>query len=356
MKKVAATHGGEYKGPCPFCGGRDRLSVHPDSLNRNGKYMGGRYICRQCGKYGDAVSYIMETSGKNFKEACLYLNIMPDTEREFMDSSRIKICPAWTPRLIHPPCDAWQSKAGVFVDYCMKILWDNAFYQIRLWLNRRGINDYSIEKAGLGWNPKQWFRERETWGLEPVTRENGKPKMLWLPAGLVIPCYSDRQVVRLRIRRPEKGMTSRYYIVPGSDSRPMIWENIFQTSWSIVESELDGILMAQEAGELISVAAMGSAQARPDKALHDALTNADSILVALDSEEKAGPREAWNFWKKTYRQFIRWPTPVGKDPGEMYEKGFKDIREWIKLGLKESHYTDNSRHQSISAKYSPLAI
>ena len=27
LKKVAATDGGEYAGPCPFCGGDDRFRV-----------------------------------------------------------------------------------------------------------------------------------------------------------------------------------------------------------------------------------------------------------------------------------------------------------------------------------------
>jgi DNA primase len=30
LRKVASTRGGEYAGPCPFCGGRDRLRVQPE--------------------------------------------------------------------------------------------------------------------------------------------------------------------------------------------------------------------------------------------------------------------------------------------------------------------------------------
>ena len=31
LKKVASTKGGEYAGPCPFCGGRDRFRVWPNA-------------------------------------------------------------------------------------------------------------------------------------------------------------------------------------------------------------------------------------------------------------------------------------------------------------------------------------
>ncbi|MBV9711108.1 MAG: hypothetical protein JO011_09365, partial [Ktedonobacteraceae bacterium] len=31
LRRVASTHGGEYAGPCPFCGGTDRFRVWPDA-------------------------------------------------------------------------------------------------------------------------------------------------------------------------------------------------------------------------------------------------------------------------------------------------------------------------------------
>ncbi len=39
LRKVAATNGGEFAGPCPFCGGKDRFHVQP---NKN------RWLCRGC--------------------------------------------------------------------------------------------------------------------------------------------------------------------------------------------------------------------------------------------------------------------------------------------------------------------
>ena len=53
LKKVASTGGGEYAGPCPFCGGRDRFRVNPYANP-------GRWLCRNCtgGKWQDVIAYI----------------------------------------------------------------------------------------------------------------------------------------------------------------------------------------------------------------------------------------------------------------------------------------------------------
>ena len=52
LKKVASTGGGEYAGPCPFCGGRDRFRVQP---------LRGRWWCRGCSdgpRWQDAIGYV----------------------------------------------------------------------------------------------------------------------------------------------------------------------------------------------------------------------------------------------------------------------------------------------------------
>ncbi len=68
LKKVGRTHGGEYAGPCPLCGGRDRFRVWPER---------GRFWCRGCGASGDVVDFIMKLRGLSFKDACVHLGIRP---------------------------------------------------------------------------------------------------------------------------------------------------------------------------------------------------------------------------------------------------------------------------------------
>ncbi len=57
LKKIASTGGGEWTGPCPFCGGRDRFRVQPER---------GRWWCRQCSeddRWGDAIAYLRRRDG-----------------------------------------------------------------------------------------------------------------------------------------------------------------------------------------------------------------------------------------------------------------------------------------------------
>lgn len=67
LKKVAGTNGGEYAGPCPFCGGTDRFRVQPER---------GRWFCRQCtgspemSGWHDVIDYIQRRDNLSFTEAC----------------------------------------------------------------------------------------------------------------------------------------------------------------------------------------------------------------------------------------------------------------------------------------------
>ena len=106
----------------------------------------------------------------------------------------------------------------------------------------------------------------------------------------------------------------------------------------IVESELDAMLIHQEAGDIVTTIALGSAQARPDALSSNILTKAKLILIALDTgttekKEKAGYRE-WLWWQKHFKQSRRWPTIKGKDPGESYKNGVS-IRDWVMAGISE---------------------
>ena len=52
----------------------------------------------------------------------------------------------------------------------------------------------------------------------------------------------------------------------------------------IVESELDAILLHQEAGDLVQVIALGSASARPEQDTVQILRDAETILLSLDND------------------------------------------------------------------------
>ena len=71
LKKMAGTEGGEWKGPCPKCGGTDRFTVQPNYGNN-----GGRWSCRQCSpQWGDTVGFIQFIDGLGFLDACEKLGL-----------------------------------------------------------------------------------------------------------------------------------------------------------------------------------------------------------------------------------------------------------------------------------------
>jgi hypothetical protein len=103
----------------------------------------------------------------------------------------------------------------------------------------------------------------------------------------------------------------------------------------VVESELDGLLLAQAAGDLAAVVALGSAQAKPDVTTHRLLQDTPLILVALDADE-AGAKLAWQFWPQTYGTRVkRWPSIMGKDASEAVQKGL-NLFNWICAGIFKS--------------------
>lgn len=319
LRKVATTNGGEYAGACPWCGGRDRFRVWPEQDD-------GRFWCRGCGKSGDSIQYLREKRGLSFADACRYLDHDPGPRKD-------KPRPAtWEPKEATAPGAAWQERARAFLDGAIGCLWSDRGAKMRAWLrDEKGLSDATIKKACLGLTLADKSEPRATWGLSPLLKEDGTERRLWLPGGLVIPWIVGGDVHRLRVRRSEPGDGARYVIVSGSSSVPMVL-NPDRAAAVIVESELDGLLLTQAAGDLCSVVAMGTATAKPDRATHEALTRAVCILISLDTDT-AGARAAWTFWSKQYgKRAKRWPTVQGKDASDAMANGL-DLWAWIIAGL-----------------------
>ncbi len=229
-------------------------------------------------------------------------------------------------------------------------LWEESGKAALKILRNKGLADNTIKEANLGYNLRDLFLDRESWGLPPEIKENGKLKKLWLPAGIVIPLIENNQVIRLRFRRLEG--EPRYYLLPGSNIRPMTW-NIDSKVLIIIESELDGLLLNQEAGDLVGVVALGSAASKPDKITRDALMHADLILVALDADE-AGAKASWSFWPETYGTKVkRWPCIMGKDPSDAWKNGL-NIRAWVIAGISDT--IDRSKTTMESGNHTPQEI
>lgn len=327
LKKVAGTSGGEFCGACPFCGGNDRFRVWPE-------YKGGRFWCRGCNKRGDAIQYLRDARGVSYREACDQLGIDMKIIPKNLHRHTRRERPGFIPRETATPPPLWQAKATAFFQAAQRTLFTDEGNAARTFLYNRGLSDISMQ--GLGWNAEERYRDREAWGLPLEKRRDGRRKSLWLPAGLVIPSFEGQKVIRLRIRRGDPGDGPRYIVVSGSSMGPMTWGGPDMKAFSVIESELDGFLIWQEAGDLTGVIALGSVSTRPDRISHEELTRASLILTCLDYDD-AGARESWHFWPKTYGSKVkRWPTPMGKDPSDAWQAGL-NVRAWIMAGLSHNN-------------------
>lgn len=316
--------GDEWHDSCADCGGHDRFSSWPNKVNSNGRYMGGRFVCRGCGASGDAVNFLMKRRGLSYMQACKYLQIDPGQMPERTTRQ------VWTPEPAKAlPLELWQDKARAFMVHCSEQLERNT--EALSWLQEeRGLTMETISASRLGWNAKDLFLDREEWGLpSEISQKTGQQKKLWIAAGLTIPFCLAKSVVRLRVRRsksPEKG--SRYILVSGSFTGAMtLWQD--QQAVAIVESELDGLLVSQEAGDLIGTIGLGSAALKPDSELHERLMKAKTVLCSLDSD--APGAKAVRFWRQ-YPGYRRWMAIRGKDVTEQWKAGI-EVRTWVQAGL-----------------------
>ena len=319
LKRIGSTHGGEFAGACPFCGGNDRFRVWPET---------GRYWCRSCEKAGDSIQYLRERRGLSFVEACHYLGRDPGPRSNEQHPAPA----AWEPKGAKTPAAAWQVKAKSFLDGAVSCLWSKRGDTARAWLHdMKGLSDATIQAVGLGYNLGDIYEPRALWGLEPAFNDKGQEKRQWIPAGLVIPLTIGGAVYRLRIRRDDPGEGDRYIVASGSNMAPLALSSD-RGAAVIVESELDAILLNQEAGDLTVSIAMGSACMKPDSITHQALTAAAVILVSLDTDD-AGAKASWQFWRETYgNKAKRWPSINGKDASDARLNGL-DLRQWIVAGM-----------------------
>lgn len=245
------------------------------------------------------------------------------------------------------------------------------------WLREhRGIALSTVRRFGLGWIGKRVYKSRESWGLPPMAWDDGKPRALCIKRGLLIPTFGppqasggQREILRLRVRLESDETGPKYQLVDGSRNRPVVIAPR-ALAHVVEETELDGMLIAQEAGDLVGVVMVGAAKLRPQAAEHEAITASRCLLVAMDAGEEpsdwstwlartvlrrtrglrvrddahdwvlafARPRfrgagaEAGDWWLATYPQAKRWPVPEGKDIGEFWSMG-GDLRTWILAGL-----------------------
>lgn len=312
LKKEASTNGGEYSGPCPFCGGTDRFNVWPNHPDGKGKWW-----CRQCNRSGDALDYLEERDGLSFSEACDQLRVdathlaMGSREAPGKNGHR-ELADVQVPyRKLKPP--TWDDEAAQKVlERCRKALWSEAGARAIRWLNERGLRDDTIQLFQLGYNS----RDQELFGL-------------WVPRGIVIPAFRKDRLWYLKVRRPvAKAQGDKYGQVKGGGRLALFGaESLSGKSVAVVcEGEFDAMLLYQEAGDLVDVVAIGSAQTRPALLGVGPLAKAIRWLIALDADSAGEKGAEW--WDEFSARTRRIRPPEGKDLTDFHIAG-GDLRAWV---------------------------
>ena len=227
------------------------------------------------------------------------------------------------------PPDEWKKKAAyysrlahIYLNYSPK-----AEPNLAWLLEYRGLNTQTSRSLGFIPEGISWASGK-AWGLPDV-------KPFYLPAGLCI--YYGRN--RIRIRNSDLNKSPRYYLLPGSSTEPAIVGSGDKVNIVIVESELDALLINQEAGDIIDTIALGTASIKPDDELTKILKSRSLLLISLDSDEAGIKASHW--WLKHFSNAKRWPVIKGNDPTEQWKLGVP-VRDWIEAGLM-THGTGNKK-------------
>lgn len=313
LKRVASTNDGEYAGPCPFCGGKDRFRVWPEQ---------GRWWCRQCNQSGDVIAYLVERGDITPREAGRLRNRNIIQEKCKAGKLREKSQSVLADAVRNPPA-AWCDQVTAFVNYCQQKLFEDNNDGLEH-LHWRGLTDDTIRAWDLGWHEKTRRRPAGTWGLQG--------KLIYLPRGVVIPWYISNGIYHVKVRLFEDwgDDTPKYIRIRGG--KPTLYGlNCLEGRDTVVicEGELDAVLLHQEVGDLIDAVAIGPKNSKPAISYLFNLVSASRWLVALDTDAELESRKWCRFSKRARR--IR--VPYGKDVTEFYQSG-GDLRAWVKSHLR----------------------
>ncbi|MCP3941680.1 MAG: alpha helicase [Desulfobacteraceae bacterium] len=358
-KKMATTRGGEFRSACPYCGGdgqSDRFLCWP--ADKGGR---GAFWCRGCRVAGDTVQLLVDKCGYQYRDAFKAVGQdMPANYRPAGYNAVSTSCEKqkFEPRVYENPVEIWQEKAQKFIDAAHKALLEND--ETLNYLAGRGLDLKAVKAFRLGWfggekNNNCMFRSRTAWGLSKIKNEKtGRDKMLWIPRGIVIPCFKGGKIYRVRIRRAKEDLQKKtdikYYALPGSGQEVM-GHNPEHKAFVVIEAELDEMMVTRRAGSIVGTVGLGSAAIKPGSSVFYILQKAVRVLVALDYD-KAG-QAAWKWWKDNFDNARRWPVPAGKDPGEAFQAGV-DIKEWVRAGLPPVLTMEKSKSYKIPEGMYPI--
>lgn len=290
------TSGGrEQSGPCPKCGGDDRLHVTADW-----------FMCRQCHpKRGDALEYVQWLGlAADFRAACEYLGGPALIPSPGPAGPTVKRTPAAKSKAASWQDAAWQSDARAILTQAQAALIGPEGAEGRDYLTAWGLTPATWGAWGLGYTPAAWDRPLAEHllrqGVDPKTwpnvgygvAKNRAGDLYATRAAIVIPWQRDK-ITALKYRFltvPDGGL--RYSSKGGGQCLAFglgLAGEHFSTLW-LLEGELNALALWQ--------------------ALHDGRrVNFDVVSFGAESGALTPTVTAW---AKRYQQVIVWADDPGK--------------------------------------------
>jgi len=352
LRRVASSNGGEWAGPCPFCGGRDRFHVQPYNPG------GGMWLCRGCseGKWKDAIEYGERLwPGLEFKEVCerlaggIEINAYSQLDRRREPASAT--LPAY-----RPPEEDWQAAARMAIQIGERNLWGREGARALAYLRQRGLEDATIRNWGLGYSSGMRVRPRPIAPLslkgEGQGGEGKSEAGLYIPRGVLIPCMEAEQIWYMKIALlpgdpvkcqgcgesapartpcPRCGTVNKYRGVKGNRTGAIYGAGELRGGELalFVEGEFDALIAWQEVRDVIAVCTLGSASNRPDLATWGPyLLSVEHILAAYDADP-AGQAGLKTLQELSERVEAVRPPPGAKDLNDFVLAG-GDLWTWLK--------------------------
>lgn len=320
-KWVASTGGGEYHSSCPICSGTDRFYIQP--YRQMSKCL-GFYCCRQCGINGDAIQFARQFLSYSFQEAAQIVNAIIPEKVSLHTFNTYNISRSVT---LQKPPEEWITKATEFVNQAHENLLREE--KMLAYLADRGLSLDAVSRYKLGFSDKDEFFSRADWNLNEQVRPDGKQRLLWIPKGLVIPCIDSNKVIRLKIRRfdwKEGDELPKYVAISGSMNGLSLIGSSKRTIMVVVESELDAYAIDCVAHDFACAVSVGSNIKNPDNVTDRLAKNVRHLLISHDND--IAGQKMLTKWQRLYPHAVSYPTPIGKDIGEAFQKGL-NIRDWL---------------------------
>lgn len=344
-KRKSRVHGGEYAGPCPFCGGTDRFQIWPGADFPH-------YWCRLCGAWGGIAKFLVERCNFSWPEAKAAeqegIDLSATQGREPRNDRRADATPSGVAGA--PPLE-WQGQALTLARLAQAALWNPEVEpRVLKYLQgkRRGLAPETIKAAGLGYIPQDMRFKPEEWGL----RSSRDLKEVFIPRGILIPYQSDGQLWRLKVRRLTDDKQSRFLdVAGGSNALYIAGELDYGTRTTLSESEFDALVARQQYPEAAHCATGGTNGARETRWLGK-LALCSSVLITFDPDGGGDERAPW--WVQRLGNAARY-RPTGGDLTAMHTSG-ADLPAFFATGFNRAEAALGCRRAAPVQAPAPEAV